>query len=188
MDHNKNTIITRRDALRCILKTTGVTATLPLMSTLGACTPEVEKQLSPYMALIEEISELIIPETDTPGAKSAGVPAYIQAVIGSHYTDTERAHFIDNLAVFDEMAHAENVESFVSASTDMKHKILRSLDNQNAPSKEHAIWREIRSMVIFGYYTSEAASDDVLYEAVPGKYDGNVDFSEIGRAWMIRGI
>ncbi len=188
MDHHKNTIVTRRDALRRILKTTGVAATLPLMSTLGACTPEVEKQLSPYMALIEEISELIIPETDTPGAKSAGVPAYIQAVIGSHYTETERTRFIESLTIFDEMAHAENVESFVSASADVKHKILSALDNQGPSTKGHAIWREIRSMVIFGYYTSEAASEDVLYEAVPGKYDGNVDFSEIGRAWMIRGI
>jgi len=184
----KNNALTRRDALRRMLKTTGGIATLPLMSTLTACAPEVEKLLSPYMALIEEISELIIPETDTPGAKNAGVPTYIKAVIGSHYTGSERNRFIEDLKIFDEMAHDRYSESFILAPADVKDRILGTLDRSDASTKGHAIWRDLRSMVIFGYYTSEAASEDVLYEAVPGSYDGDADFSEIGRAWMIRGI
>jgi hypothetical protein len=187
MDHQK-TALSRRDALRRILKTTGGVASLPLLSTLSACSPDVAKELSPHMALIEAISEMIIPETDTPGAITAGVPAYIQAVIGTHYTDAERGRFIEALKVFDELAHDQNSASFIAATATVKDKILNTLDRGNTSTKGHAIWREIRSMVIFGYYTSEAASDDVLYEAVPGRYDGSADFADIGRAWMIRGI
>ena len=141
-----------------------------------------------YAALIEEISELIVPETDTPGAKAAGVPAYVQAVVGTHYTAAERDAFMADLAIFDEMAHERGARTFTAASPAIRQDILSTLDSSDAAAPGYAIWRQLRAMVIFGYYTSEAAMQELHYDPVPGKYDGDVDFEEIGRAWLTTGI
>lgn len=188
MHQTDDKLITRRETLRRMVLTSGAFAGLPLMSTLSACSPEVAKQLSPHTELLAEISELIIPETDTAGAKSAGVPAYIQSVVGTYYSEQARNDFLKNLKLFDEMAHSHGVESFIAAPKGVQQQILSELDARNNTSQQHEIWHQLRSMVIFGYYTSEAASDELLYDPVPGKYDGSVDFNDIGRAWLINGI
>ncbi len=188
MAKQNNGLLTRRETLRRMLVASGGVAGLPLMSTLGACSADIAREFSPHAELIAEISELIIPETDTAGAKSAGVPEYVQAVVGTFYTKAARDEFIQNLALFDEMAHSRNQESFLSAPKDVRQRILGELDADDRQDGRRKIWRELRSMVIFGYYTSEAAADELLYDPIPGRYDGSADFNEIGRAWLIRGI
>ena len=184
MNRTEGKSLTRRETLRRMALTSGAFAGLPLLSTLSACSPGVAKEISPHAELIAEISEIIIPETDTAGAKTAGVPHYIQSVVGTYYNEQQRAEFLDGLKVFDEMAHSHGAESFIAAPQSVQHQILAELDG----SRDHAVWPELRSMAIFGYYTSEAASDELLYDPVPGQYDGDADFSTIGRAWLINGI
>ena len=48
--------------------------------------------------------------------------------------------------------------------------------------------QQLRDLVIFGFYTSEAATSELSYEELPGRYDGCVPMAEIGRAWLDRGV
>ena len=50
------------------------------------------------LKMIEILTELIIPETDTPGAIAAGVPAFIHQIVVDWYTESERAIFLGGLA------------------------------------------------------------------------------------------
>jgi hypothetical protein len=173
----------RRRALKTLAFATGGAVSLPLMSTLSACSPEIKQELSPFMDLIEDVSEMIIPQTDTPGAVAASVPAYIEALVGTHYTPEEREAFKTGLKVFDEMAHLKSASRFLAASDAAKTLILEELDRDGA-----AIWQQLKQAVAFGYYTSEAAAEELQYDPIPGQYDGDADLSAVGRAWLTTGI
>ena len=183
MTPTKRARTSRRDALKGLVCATGGTLGLPLMSTLSACAPAIERELSPFMELISVVSEMIIPQTDTPGALAAGVPAYIKALVGTHYTAEERDAFKSGLQRFDELAHANSAPSFLAAPDKVKIAILETLDREDAP-----IWRQLKQAVVFGYYTSEAAAQELQYDPIPGQYDGDANLSDIGRAWLITGI
>jgi hypothetical protein len=52
----------------------------------------------------------------------------------------------------------------------------------------HETWRSLREITIFGYYTSEAATKELNFEELPGRYNGCVPMEEVGRAWLDRGV
>ena len=183
MKQKKSAQPSRRDALKGLFLATGGAASLPLMSALTACTPEIKQELSPYMELVSHVSEMILPQTDTPGALAAGVPAYIEALVGTHYMQDEREAFKTGLSVFDEMAHAKSARSFLAAPHEVQTTILTELDQSGV-----AIWQQLKRAVVFGYYTSEAATKELRYDPIPGGYDGDADMVDIGRAWLTTGI
>ena len=63
---------------------------------------------------------------------------------------------------------------------------IERIAQSDASAKAH--FSQIRDMVIFGYYTSEVASEELAYEEYPGRFDGCVPLSEIGAAWLDRGV
>ncbi len=52
--------------------------------------------------------------------------------------------------------------------------------NPDAPP----FFRQLKELTLAGYYTSEVgASEELRWNPAPGRYDADVPFSEIGRAW-----
>jgi len=174
--------MSRRAALKGGLATT---LSLPTMAVaLAACSSEQVALTSDYAALIEKVSDLVIPQTDTQGALAAGVPDYVRAVVGAFLTEEEQAAFKSGLSAFDKLAHEEKAESFLAASPEQQFEILSELDSGEAESAATATWRRLKDMVVFGYYTSEAATEELAYEEIPGRYVGDIPFQEVGRAWL----
>lgn len=45
-------------------------------------------------------------------------------------------------------------------------------------------WQTLKRLTLLGYYTSEpGATQELRYEAVPGRYEGCIPFGEVGRTW-----
>jgi hypothetical protein len=179
--------MSRRSALK---GAAALTFGLPAIATaLAACTPEQLTLSSEYSELIIKVSDLVIPQTDTPGALAAGVPDYVRAVVGAFMTDTEQAEFKAGLAEFDSLAHALKAESFLAAKPDQQVDILKTLDARATSNEDkQGSWNRLRDMIIFGYYTSEAATQELRFEEIPGRYVGDASFQEGGRAWLSRGV
>src|SRR5882672_3060499 len=64
-------------------------------------------------ALVGELSEMIIPETDTPGAKSVRVPEFIDLILTEWAGDDDRAAFLAGLRDIDVRATAMGSNRFV---------------------------------------------------------------------------
>lgn len=104
------------------------------------------------------LTELIIPETDTPGAKAVGVNRFIDRVLQGASL-AERKRFLTGLAWMDAQSKAASGKSFVSSTPEEQTALLtRIADESNTAGPDKVgveFFRAIKSMTISGYYTSE---------------------------------
>lgn len=135
-------------------------------------------------------TEVILPETDTPGARSAKVPEFIDAVLTSWFGDDERKRFLRGIRDLDERARSEEGVGFSACPDATRVRILRELEadslrelgrvaptrvarraSQTAPGAP--FFSVLKWLTLFGYYTSSAGMNEELeYVEFPGTYDG----------------
>lgn len=104
------------------------------------------------------LTELIIPETDTPGAKAALVNRFVDHVLATA-APPERAEFLRGLGWLDERCRARFGKDVAGASPAELTALLTPLAEEGTPAPEDApgvaFFRAIKSMTISGYYTTE---------------------------------
>ena len=127
-------------------------------------------------ALVDQISELIIPATDTPGARAAKVVDFVDVIVGEWYHDDERAAFLRGLADVDSRAQADFLKSFLDCTEAQQTAILTGLDAESRAlpvgSPPHFFSR-IKGLTLSGYYSSEIGYTQELHGVLmPGRYDG----------------
>jgi hypothetical protein len=149
---------------------------------------------------VAEIAELIIPTTDTPGAIVAGVPDFIEMMVGEWYTDTERTVFNQGLQELDIWCGEAFGSTFLDAGEAQRTEALRESERQASAYRERVAVQEpgddtidesapffhkIRELVIVGYYTSEVgARQEHKYFRMTPHFDGDYDLARIdGRQW-----
>ncbi len=129
-------------------------------------------------ATVSAVSDLIIPDTDTPGAKAAKVPEFIGVIVGEWYNDDERSTFLAGLGEVDARSRRANGKNFVDATTAEQISVLTGLDRelQEMKSEKQAtgdnFYQRIKGLTIYGYYTSEIGmTQELHYQVIPGRYD-----------------
>lgn len=134
--------------------------------------------LDPHQrALVDQISELIMPATDTPGARAAGVAGFIDVIVGEWYHHDERAAFLRGLADVDSRAQAGFQKGFLECDDAAQAAILTGLDAESRAMPRGApphFFTRIKGLTLYGYYTSEVGYTQELRGVfMPGRYDGN---------------
>lgn len=135
------------------------------------------------------MAELIIPETDTPGARAAKVHEFIDAMLTDWYGTEERDRFLSGLAEVEERALASRGAPFMDLEEAGRHAFLLELDAEafgeadGASGGDPPFFRTLKSLTLLGYYTSETGGTQELRQMPFGQYRGDVPFDEIGRAW-----
>src|SRR5439155_8109667 len=75
------------------------------------------RALNPHQnETVATIAELIIPKTDTPGAREAGVPAFIDVMLADWGDDDQRQMFMAGLANVDERSRAAFGKDFIGCT------------------------------------------------------------------------
>ena len=126
-----------------------------------------------YIQLLGEITETILPTTDTPGAKTAGVHLFIDEA--AKYFKTEE---LDRFKlVLDGIKKA----GFMSLTSEERESHLLTLDKGKG---EENAFRLLRGITTHGYFTSEVGATQALaYDPIPGEWKSCIDLSEVGKAW-----
>jgi hypothetical protein len=150
--------------------------------------------LSPHQdKTVTAIAEMIIPKTETPGATDAGVPAFIDQIVTEWYTDDQRAQFFAGLANVDARSRHKFNRDFVECSPDQQAAILTELgaqmiadaaltkaqpDFDGDPKPSGNFYQTLRSLILTGYYTSEAgATAELNYQVIPDRFDACAEFN-----------
>jgi hypothetical protein len=94
---------------------------------------------------ISHLTDLIIPQTDTPGAVAAGVPAYIDYVVNTN--EEWRNLFRQGLSWLGE-------KQFASMSKERQIELLTPLVDSTSDELPARFARALKAMTADGYYTS----------------------------------
>jgi hypothetical protein len=79
------------------------------------------------------IAEHIIPATDTPGARAAGVDRFVDVILTNYYKAPERERFLAGLADLDTRSQKENGKAFLQSTPAQQVALLRAMDGESYP-------------------------------------------------------
>jgi hypothetical protein len=189
----------RRQALRLLASA----ATLPLLSreafslfqAVHDQMPEqsVLKTLNPHQNdTVTTIAELIIPQTDTPGAKAARVNEFVDLILAEWYDEEERSTFLTGLADVDARTRDLYGKKFVQCGEKQQIEVLQALDDEVAAARSEADVRRRRSrppeknfffmmkqLTLVGFYTSQIGFEQELHgEIIPSRHASCVPLEE----------
>jgi len=149
------------------------------------------KTLDPHQnATVIAMTDVILPATETPGAKGAKVNEFIDVILTDWATATERQSFLAGLANVDERSITLFGKPFVDTSTAQQEVLLRAMDDEwvrqeSVPKPRTTAYQKrdqqlndpffgvFKRLTLVGYYTSEIGfSQELKEEIIPGSYHG----------------
>lgn len=135
-------------------------------------------------ALVSAISERIVPTTDTPGAITAGVPAFIEMMLADWYAPGDRDDFMDGLGMVEGYARVQYEKAFVALAPELQDQVLILAMQGRIQALGSDFFQHCRQLVVLGYYTSEVGcKQERVYLPVPGHYDGKYPYAEVRRVF-----
>lgn len=140
------------------------------------------------LQLLGDVSEVIIPTTDTPGARAAGVHEFINQYAVGCLAANEQDQILATLNKIASEARKKSAIGFKSLSLAQQIQLLTDFEQAKSPftQTDRDNFKQLKSWIVFAYYTSEAgATQELSYLAIPGGYKGNIKFSSVGKAWAL---
>jgi gluconate 2-dehydrogenase gamma chain len=185
----------RREALkRTALLMGGVVSAPAIMGVLKGCTARPGIDWKPAFltegqaSIVTQVSGIIIPRTDTPGAKDVGVPSFIDQMVNEVYSEEDQKWFTDGLTAFNEAAAKEYGEDFSDLDEEEQTAFVTKVHGEAVkaeqttdPAPKRPFILMMKELTMLGFFTSEVGATQVLqYVPVPGAYKGCIPVSEAG--------
>ena len=147
------------DALSALARQQAPHAHAAMPPAAPAPSPWTPKILSAHQdQTVTTLCELIIPQTETPGARAAQVNRFIDAVL-KEASAADRASFLKGLAWMDARSKALFGKNVISATPDQQTALLTRLSSDESGAAEDQagrdFFRALKSMTITGYYSTE---------------------------------
>ena len=137
-------------------------------------TPQQEK-------LLAELADVIIPTTDTPGAKAAGAEQFIIRVIRDCHPIEEQKAFYTSLDKFDADSKAAFGKNFAALGKDQKIEMVKKLIDS-----DQAFFKQMKNYTAVGYFTSEIGATKALeYIEAPGRFEACIPLKPGQKAWAL---
>lgn len=195
------TDINRREAIRRVaLLMGGVVSAPAILGVLAGCSaePAVEAEWKPAFltqaqaALVAEVAEIMIPRTDTPGAKDVGIPAFIDKMLKDVYPKDEQARFFAGLADFEAQAKREHGRAFLELEPVRRAALVKQVHDPAVEverkatlpvaERDRPFILMMKELALLGYFISEPGATQVLqYRPVPGAYHACVPLAQAGK-------
>lgn len=192
----------RREAIRQVAWLMGGAVSAPaILGLLNGCTPKPNVAWKPVFlsaeqgALVEEITEIMIPRTDTPGAKDVGIAPFIDQMLKDAYEKEDQDRFRAGLIEFEARAQGEGGKPFLKLAPAQRSALLQTVHDaavtmQNGHKAQTPFKRPFvlmtKELTLLGFFTSQAGATQVLqYKQVPGEFRPCIRLTEAGngRTW-----
>jgi Gluconate 2-dehydrogenase subunit 3 len=173
------------------------------------------------ISFLDEVGEVILPATNTPGAKGVQIGQFMKTIVTDCYEPVDQQIFISGMKKLDEESIQKCGKPFLDTMQEQRHNLLAALDletrayqkqiddyfasltldkqgvgntqqsaDEKNPKKEKMrkypknYFIMMKQLTLWGYFTSkEGATMALRYVAVPGHYDGCIDYKKGDKAW-----
>ena len=145
---------------------------------------------SDQLAMVERIADSIIPETDTPGAVSAGAHRFIDVMLAEWASSDTQLEFVAGFRSIDQRATELGMRSFLGGSAKQQVEVLEKLDREAfADGAPDTFFRRLKKLILFAYFSSEpGATQAWRFDRIPGDYRPCLSLEDDGRAWFSLGF
>ncbi|MDH3699245.1 MAG: gluconate 2-dehydrogenase subunit 3 family protein [Flavobacteriaceae bacterium] len=140
------------------------------------------------LALLDEIGETILPETErSPGAKAAKIGLFMQQMVTDCYAEEEQQIFMKGIHTLNNTSIDKYSRGFLELNSKEKLDLLLRYDEEakkrGAEEAPH-FFTLMKQLTILGYFTSEPGATQALrYIPTPGKFVGCLPYKKGDRAW-----
>jgi hypothetical protein len=126
-------------------------------------------------ALVDELTELIIPtDAHSPGARAAGVAAYIDKRLAESFEAEPKEQWRAGLKLIETISQEMHGRAFLQATAEQRTALLtRISQNEMEPKKpEETFFKELKTRTAHAYYTSKIGIHQEM------EYKGNTYLKE----------
>jgi hypothetical protein len=185
----------RRDVLK-LLTSAAVLPTLTLdavallqnVHAQAAEAPGLKTLSTQQNATVTTIAELIIPQTDTAGAKAMKVNEFIDLILTDWYDEATTKRFLAGLADVDRRCQKLYSKNFVACKEAQQIELLKVLDAEAVLARKETtelapvnFFGMIKKLTLIGYYTSEAGFKNELHRTIiPASHSGCAPIPGVG--------
>jgi len=175
--------IDRRQLLRDALLLVGCATLIP-MEALARPAQGAKRFFDPdHYAILDAVAETIIPRTDTPGARDAGVPGRFDAMMLTWASEARRTQFRQILDEMDAAARAKHNQGLAALSAEQQLSVVATYDHDKSADPQYM---KFRALILTLYYLSEpGATQELRYEQTPGVWEPSVKVTPETRAWAV---
>lgn len=195
----------RRELLKFISAATGVAfiAGDTLLTGCNTATDVAASFTDADIALLDEIGDVIIPATSTPGAKEAEIGKFMKTMVTDCFTPKQQQAFMAGMPQLKEACNKMNKKELAACTDAEKKSFVLSLEkeakdfnskneetNKTESEKANAAgtafeampphyYTQIKQLTLWGYFTSEAGCKKQLRDVpIPGKFDGALAYKK----------
>lgn len=144
------------------------------------------------IAFLDEVGETILPTTESsPGAKAAGIGAFMKVIVSDCYEAEDQKIFLEGIGQLNEEAKAKMSKDFRLLTAEEKTELLTALDADaqqheaaKADGAKSHYFTMMKQLTLWGYFSSEIGATQALrYVETPGRYDGCAPYEKGQKAW-----
>jgi Gluconate 2-dehydrogenase subunit 3 len=144
------------------------------------------------IAFLDEVAETILPQTNTAGAKAAGVGRFMTVMVNDCYTKDDQEIFHKGLNILDDECKKMHNVDFMKATPEQRKQLLvkvdketkeyvkkkadlenvqqqkekqgqeRNTDDFKEQTMPNHYFQQLKQLAIFGYFTSEKGRTESL--------------------------
>lgn len=154
--------------------------------------------LATQKALIEALSETIIPKTDTPGAKDAGVADTILILLKDCTKRPTQNKFIEGLKELINYCKSEYNKNYIDCSPTEQTIVLKHFQKKGTGFRGligkiqnkflgKSFYATLAEYTTYAYCTSElGATQGLSYVLIPGRYNGCITLEPNQKTWATK--
>jgi hypothetical protein len=154
--------------------------------------------LEQHKNLIADLAEAIIPATDTPGAKDAGVHDFIIVLIRDCTDIKSQNKFINGLNDLEHYCTSSFNKHFGQCTDGEKLQVLKYFEEKGKVYRGiigkaqnrflgKSFFTTLKEYTVEGYCSSEiGATKGLLYKRIPGKYNGCIPLEAGQKSWATK--